>query len=161
TVGSSSYGDVIAHVLTYLISPLPSDGAHQTPGIDILSFSRKISLALVGVFLGSICMVLMGVTRVFRITSHSMSASLMLLVITQPMGIYLLSTVVQLRTMFPPSAAADTSTSASPNAIEINLPSALLEYTLNKGLFIWSFLAGAERCTLDRWAGAFFGENEV
>ncbi|KAI6142496.1 hypothetical protein BKA82DRAFT_4193012, partial [Pisolithus tinctorius] len=46
----------------------------------------KISLALVGVFLGSICAVLMGVTRVFRTTSCSMSASLMLLVLAQLMA---------------------------------------------------------------------------
>ncbi|KIO00063.1 hypothetical protein M404DRAFT_153718, partial [Pisolithus tinctorius Marx 270] len=162
TVGSSSYGDVIAHVLAYLLSLLPFDGARRAPGIDVPSLSRQISLALVGVIiLSSIRVVLMGVMRVFRITSRSMSASLMLLVLAQLMGIYLLSTVVQLRTMFPPSAAADTPTSASPDAVEINLLSTLPEYTLFGGLFDWSFLAGAGGCALVRWAGGFFGENEM
>ncbi|KAI6142436.1 hypothetical protein BKA82DRAFT_2588263 [Pisolithus tinctorius] len=111
-------------------SPLPSDGARQTPRIDILPFPRKISLAPVGVSPGSICVVLMGVTRVFRITSCSMSASLMLLVLAQLMRIYLLSTAVQLRAPFPPSADADTSTSASPNVAETSLLSLRLVFPL-------------------------------
>ncbi|KAI6101758.1 Abscisic acid G-protein coupled receptor-domain-containing protein, partial [Pisolithus croceorrhizus] len=161
TTGSSSYGDVIAHVLAYLLSLLPLDGARQTPGIDVLSLSRQISLALVGVIiLSSIRVVLMGVMRVFRITSRSMSASLMLLFLAQLMGIYLLSTVVQLRTMFPPSITPDTSSSALPDAAEINLLSTLPEYTLFGGLFDWTFLTGAVGCALVRWARGFF-ENEM
>ncbi|KAI6113589.1 Abscisic acid G-protein coupled receptor-domain-containing protein [Pisolithus croceorrhizus] len=161
TTGSSSYGDVIAHVLAYLLSLLPLDGARQTPGIDVLSLSRQISLALVGVIiLSSIRVVLMGVMRVFRITSRSMSASLMLLFLAQLMGIYLLSTVVQLRTMFPPSITPDTSSGALPDAAEINLLSTLPEYTLFGGLFDWTFLAGAAGCALVRWAGGFF-DNEM
>ncbi|KAI6142440.1 hypothetical protein BKA82DRAFT_4148219 [Pisolithus tinctorius] len=87
-----------------------------------MPLSRKISLALVTVIiLSCIRVALMGVMRLFRITSCSMSASLMLLVLAQLIGIYLLSTVVQLRTPFPPSADADTSASASPNVAKTNL----------------------------------------
>ncbi|KAI6142408.1 hypothetical protein BKA82DRAFT_4192269, partial [Pisolithus tinctorius] len=103
-----------------------------------ICLSRKISLALITVIiLSCICVALMGVMRVFRITSCSMSASLMLLVLAQLIacsfngsmkGIYLLSTVVQLRTPFPPSADADTSTSASPNVAETNLLSLRLVF---------------------------------
>ncbi|KAI6013903.1 Abscisic acid G-protein coupled receptor-domain-containing protein [Pisolithus marmoratus] len=134
----SSYGDIIAHVLAYLLSLLP-----------------QISLALVGVI------ILSSIRVVFRITSRSMSASLMLLFLSQLMGIYLLSTAVQLRTMFPPSATPDTSTSGLPDAAETNLLSTLPEYTLFGGLFDWSFLAGAAGCALVHWAGGFFDENEM
>lgn len=162
TAGSSSYGDVIAHVFAYLLSLLPLDGARRVSGIDVPSLSRQISLALVGVIvLSSIRVVLMGVMRVFRITSRSMSASLMLLFLAQLMGIYLLSTVVQLRTMFPPSITPDASSSVLPDAAETNLLSTLPEYTLFGGLFDWTFLTGAAGCALVRWAGGFFGENEM
>ncbi|KAL4071598.1 Abscisic acid G-protein coupled receptor-domain-containing protein [Scleroderma yunnanense] len=157
STASSSYGDVIAHAFAYLLSLLPLDGTRETPGIDIASLSRQISLVLVGVIIfSSIRVVLMGVMKVFRITSRSMSASLMLLVLAKLMGIYLLSTVVQLRTMFPPPS----NPGAPQDVAEINLLSTLPEYSLFGGLFDWSFLFGATGCALTRWAGGYF-DNDV
>lgn len=157
TTASASYGDAIAHVLAYLLSLLPLDGARGTPGIDIASLSRQISLVLVGVIIfSSIRAVLMNVMRVFRITSRSMSASLMLLLLAQLMGIYLLSTVVQLRTMFPPSF----NPGAPEDATEANILSTLPEYSLFGGLFDWSFLLGATGCVFARWVGGYFEDEE-
>ncbi|KAL4077497.1 Abscisic acid G-protein coupled receptor-domain-containing protein [Scleroderma citrinum] len=157
STASSSYGDVIAHAFAYLLSLLPLDGTRETPGIDIASLSRQISLVLVGaIIFSSIRVVLMGVMKVFRITSRSMSASLMLLVLAKLMGIYLLSTVVQLRTMFPPPS----NPGAPQDVAEINLLSTLPEYSLFGGLFDWSFLFGATGCALTRWAGGYF-DNDV
>ncbi|KAG6335819.1 hypothetical protein ID866_3277 [Astraeus odoratus] len=181
---STSYGDVIAHVLAYLLSLLPLETARSAPGIDVASLSRQIGLALVGVIiLSSIRAVLMGVTRVsgsgletmprpvesvlhpvqmFRISSRSISASLMLLVLAQLMGIYLLSTVVQLRALFPPSSIPSDSAGAPADSAESsNLLATLPEYSLFGRLFDWSFLLGAAGCAIARWAGGLFGEDDV
>lgn len=101
---TSSYGDIIAHIFAYLVSLLPA--AFGKPTIDVPSLSRQISLFLVGaIILSSVSVVLRGVTRVslirsankrsllnglsrcqaFRITSRSISASLMLLLLAQLM----------------------------------------------------------------------------
>ncbi|KIJ18097.1 hypothetical protein PAXINDRAFT_110556 [Paxillus involutus ATCC 200175] len=156
----SSYGDVIAHVFAYLLSLLPfHDPASGNLSIDVPSLSRQISLALVGVIiLSSVSVVLKGVTRAFRITSHNISASLMLLLLAQLMGIYLLSTLVQLRTMFPPSHSSLSETDGSSD--DINLFSTLPQYSLFGGLFDWSFLLGATGCALARWAGGLFAGGD-
>ncbi|KAH7882056.1 Abscisic acid G-protein coupled receptor-domain-containing protein [Phlebopus sp. FC_14] len=159
---SSSYGDLIAHVLAYLLSLLPFRDASSSSGsfsIDTPSLSRQISLALVGVIiLTSVRVVLKGVTRAFRITSRNISASLMLLLLAQLMGIYLLSTLVQLRTMFPPSPPPPPMHRKAETGIEnVNLFSTLPEYSLFGGLFDWSFLLGATGCAFARWAGGLVG----
>jgi len=178
----SSYGDIIAHVLAYLVSILPlasnnedSRGFH----VDVPSLSRQISLALVGIIiLSSVRVVLRGVTKAFRITSRSVSASLMLLVLAQLMGIYLLSTLVQLRTMFPPSTPSVTPAEPSSlptNATDLSSPEGpalpppdttnlfltLPEYSLFGGLFDWSFLLGAFACVVSRWVGSVFGADDM
>ncbi|KIJ61204.1 hypothetical protein HYDPIDRAFT_31508 [Hydnomerulius pinastri MD-312] len=160
---SSSYGDIIAHVFAYLLSLLPfRDAAGGELSIDIPSLSRQISLALVGVIiLSSVRVVLRGVTGAFRITSRNISASLMLLLLAQLMGIYLLSTLVQLRTMFPPSHSSPSPADGSSDSSDVNLFSTLPEYTLFGGLFDWSFLLGATGCALARWAGGLFGEDDT
>ncbi|KAH7924192.1 hypothetical protein BV22DRAFT_1196119 [Leucogyrophana mollusca] len=176
----SSYGDIMAHVLAYLVSLLPLVPEGETTGgnlhIDVPSLSRQISLALVGVIiLSSVRVVLRGVTRAFRITSRNVSASLMLLVLAQLMGIYLLSTLVQLRTMFPPSPStvslhieppsSSNSTLTTPENTQLpatnatNLFLTLPEYSLFGGLFDWSFLLGACACAVSRWAGGLFGAD--
>ncbi|KIK98272.1 hypothetical protein PAXRUDRAFT_824019 [Paxillus rubicundulus Ve08.2h10] len=157
---SSSYGDIIAHVFAYLLSLLPFHGPGSgSLSIDVPSLSRQISLALVGaIILSSVRVVLEGVTRAFRITSRNISASLMLLLLAQLMGIYLLSTLVQLRTMFPPSHSLPSGTGESSD--DINLFSTLPQYSLFGELFDWSFLLGATGCALARWAGRLFGGDD-
>ncbi|KAF9239455.1 Abscisic acid G-protein coupled receptor-domain-containing protein, partial [Melanogaster broomeanus] len=155
---SSSYGDVIAHALAYVLSLLPFHGSGSGQlSINVPSLSRQISLVLVGVIiLSSVRVVLKGVTRAFRITSRNISASLMLLLLAQLMGIYLLSTLVQLRTMFPPSHSAP----SGADGPDVNLFSTLPQYSLFGGLFDWSFLLGATGCALTRWAGGLLGGND-
>ncbi|KAG2131647.1 Abscisic acid G-protein coupled receptor-domain-containing protein [Suillus clintonianus] len=152
----SSAGDIVAHILAWLFSllPLSATGDEGKVQFDIPSLSKQISLSLVGVIiLFSLRMVLRGVTRAFHVTSRKTSASLMLLTLAQLMGIYLLSTLVQLRTTFPPAASGD-SQGASDDSM--NLFATLPEYSLFGGLFDWSFLIGAAGCALARWARSSF-----
>ncbi|KAH0833936.1 hypothetical protein J3R83DRAFT_11124 [Lanmaoa asiatica] len=98
--------------------------------------------------------------QAFRITSRNISASLMLLLLAQLMGIYLLTTLVQLRTMFPPSHSSPSSMDGGSD-VDFNLFSSLPQYSLFGGLFDWSFLFGATGCALARWAGGLFsGDDE-
>lgn len=62
---TSSYGDIIAHIIAYLVSLFPA--ASGKPNIDVPSLSKQISLVLVGaIILSSVSVVLRGVTRVSR-----------------------------------------------------------------------------------------------
>ncbi|KAF9228148.1 hypothetical protein BS17DRAFT_692291, partial [Gyrodon lividus] len=158
---SSSYGDLIAHIVAYLLSLLPFYDSSGTLSVDIPSLSRHISLALVGVIIiSSVRVVLSGVTRAFRITSRNISASLMLLLLAQLMGIYLLSTLVQLRTMFPPSHSSSSGVDGSSDGADTNLFSTLPPYSLFGGLFDWSFLLGAMGCVLARWTSGLVGGDD-
>lgn len=92
---------------------------------SINNITRHLSLLFVGlVILTSIRTVLRGVSRVLshssleggfklnsktRTNSRSLGASLMVIILAQLMGIYLISTIVQLRTSFPPPAPRDIS----------------------------------------------------
>ncbi|KAG9311113.1 Abscisic acid G-protein coupled receptor-domain-containing protein [Chiua virens] len=153
---TSSYGDIIAHIFAYLFSLLPA--ASGKPSINVPSLSRQISLALVGaIILSSVRVVLRGVTRVCISNYISQyHGSLMLLLLAQLMGIYLLSTLVQLRTMFPPSP----SSFEGGNDGDVNLFSSLPQYSLFGGLFDWTFLFGAVGCILARWAGRLFNGDD-
>ncbi|EIW76593.1 hypothetical protein CONPUDRAFT_92600 [Coniophora puteana RWD-64-598 SS2] len=157
TTSPSSYGDIVAHALAYLLSLLPAV-SHRAGELDVAGLSRQISLALVGVIiLSSLRVVLRGVTRLCRTTSRSLSASLMLLVIAQLMGIYLLSTLVQLRNMFPPSSSSGGGSDAQTNVFA-TLPA----YALFGGLFDWAFLLAAGACAGTRWAGGWWaGEDDL
>jgi hypothetical protein len=64
-----------------------------------------------------------------------------------PQGIYLLSTIVQLRTCFPPLP-----TRPDIDAAEVNLFSTIPEYELFGSLFDVSFLVAAGVSSLARWA---------
>ena len=103
--------------------------------------------------------------QALRVTSRNLGASLMLLILaqlmvcilTQPLrnhahsprgaqGIYLLSTLVQLRTSFPPPPPR-------PDATLDNLFSTLPEYQLFGSLFDGSFLLAAGVVAVVRWFG--------
>jgi hypothetical protein len=159
---SASYGDIVAHILAWLFSllPLSVTGDEGKPQFDIPSLSKQISLSLVGVIiLCSLRLVLRGVTRAFHVTSRKTSASLMILTLAQLMGIYLLSTLVQLRTTFPPAVSPvinDSQDPQGPSDDSMNLFATLPEYSLFGGLFDWSFLIGAAGCAFARWARSSF-----
>lgn len=96
---------------------------------NIALVTRHLSLLFVGlVILTSIRTVLRGVSRVlshsslegrFKLNSksgtnsRSLGASLMVIILAQLMGVYLISTIVQLRTSFPPPAAGGISSTLS------------------------------------------------
>jgi len=146
TQGSTSYPDLITHLLAYLLSLAPSINV-SLEGVAVIS--RQISLALVGVIiLSSMRLVLRGVTRALRVTSRNLGASLMLLILAQLMGIYLLSTIVQLRTSFPPPPMRSDLDTA-----EVNVFSTIPEYQLFGSLFDISFLLAAGLSAFGRWAG--------
>ncbi|KAI8996260.1 Abscisic acid G-protein coupled receptor-domain-containing protein [Trametes punicea] len=145
---TSTNADIVSFVLAYLLSHLPFI---HLPQDKVAVISRQISLGLVGVIiLSSIRRVLRGVARLLRVTSRSLGASLMLLILSQVMGIYLLSTLIQLRTSFPPPPSrpdvdADTGI--------VNLFSTLPEYQFFGPLFDGAFLLAAALTTIVRWLG--------
>ncbi|KAG8945477.1 hypothetical protein FRC04_000762 [Tulasnella sp. 424] len=157
--------DLIALWLMYLLSflPLPSSLAfweHASPE-QIAAASRQISLALVGcIVLVSIRGVLRGVGSVLRMIAgsggsqsgsvsphpagngsgssrRSLLANIMLLVLAQLMGVYLLSTLIQLRNSFPPDT--DSTIDKSDMSLFASLPS----YEVFNSWFDWAFLASA------------------
>ncbi|KAJ8469136.1 hypothetical protein ONZ51_g9199 [Trametes cubensis] len=130
--------DVISFVLAYLLSHLPFV---QVPADKIAVISRQISLGFVGIIiLSSIRRVLRGVARLLRVTSRSLGASLMLLTLAQVMGIYLMATLIQLRTSFPPPPARP---DVDADEGIVNLFSTLPEYQFFGPLFDGSFLLAA------------------
>ncbi|TFY61413.1 hypothetical protein EVJ58_g4526 [Rhodofomes roseus] len=140
--------DMLSIGLAKLLSLLPSVHIGDD-GVAVIS--RQISLGLVGVIiLSSIRLVLRGVARVLRVTSRNLGASLMLLILAQLMGIYLLSTLVQLRTAFPPPPLRP---DVSPDVGLVNLFSTLPEYQLFGSLFDGSFLLAAAGGAVVRWFG--------
>ncbi|EJD04899.1 uncharacterized protein FOMMEDRAFT_132741 [Fomitiporia mediterranea MF3/22] len=127
----SSYPDLITHFLTYLVSLLPF--VHLSLE-QISAISRQVSLALVGVIiLSSVRSVLRAVSRVLKITSQNLGASLLLLILAQLMGTYLISTLVQLRTAFPPKIAD----------MDSNVFSTLPAYEVFGAAFDYSYLLSA------------------
>jgi hypothetical protein len=139
---TTTYPDLITHWLTFTFSKLSPTALEIEEAVLI---SRQISLALVGIIiLTSIRLVLRGVTRATRITSRHTGASLMLLILAQLMGIYLLSTIVQLRTLFPPPPIIPGEAT--------NLFSTVPEFEVFGSLFDWSFLIAAGSSAFFRWA---------
>ncbi|KAF5329522.1 hypothetical protein D9619_009069 [Psilocybe cf. subviscida] len=142
---STSYPDIIADLLAYVLARF---SAIEVAKDDIASFARQLSLLLVGVIiLSSIRLVLRGATRALRITSRNLAASLMLLVLAQIMGIYMLSTIVQMRSSFPPPppSPGDLDDAAK------NLFSTIPAYEVFGSLFDWSFLLAAGASLVVRW----------
>ncbi|PIL25812.1 transporter [Ganoderma sinense ZZ0214-1] len=155
TQGSTS-ADAVSLVLAYALSFLPFVSLPQD---RVAVLSRQISLALVGaIILSSIRRVLRGVAGLLRVTSRSLGASLMLLTLAQVMGIYLLSTLIQLRTSFPPpppgtepDVGADGATTTPTTTT--NLFTTLPEYQFFGALFDGAFLLAAGASAAVRWFG--------
>ncbi len=144
-----------------------------------MAVSRQVGLVFVGlIILSSIRLVLRSATRVsrhpvhhvvqeylrfalqvLRVTSRNRGASLMMLLLAQLIGIYLLSTIVQLRTSFPPpstyAAAADDD--QVPDGRPTNLFSLIPEGQVFGGLFDASFLLAAVAEGVVVWVGDKFG----
>ncbi|PPQ85760.1 hypothetical protein CVT25_003078 [Psilocybe cyanescens] len=151
---STTYPDLITDLLAYILAHISS---LQINTEDLASFSRQISLFLVGIIiLSSIRLVLRGATRALHVTSRNLAASLMLLVLAQIMGMYMLSTLVQMRSSFPPppSPPSDGSGSGGGGAdgtTPENLFSTIPQYELFGALFDWSFLVAAGVSVFVRW----------
>ncbi|KAJ7493539.1 G protein-coupled receptor 89 [Mycena latifolia] len=142
---TTSYPDVATDAVARLLRAL----APQIQLEDVARVMRHISLVLVGVIiLSSIRLVLRGVTRVLRVTSRNLGASLMLLLVAQLMVIYLLSTIVQLRASFPPPPP----TSSTGEDTPANLFSTIPEFQVFGSLFDWTFLISASGSLAVRWA---------
>ncbi|KAF9461349.1 Abscisic acid G-protein coupled receptor-domain-containing protein [Collybia nuda] len=152
--------DVITDLLAYVLSLVsPVDIELEA----VASFSRQLSLGLVGlIILTNIRLVLRGVTRVLRVTSRNRGASVMLLLLAQLMGIYLLTTIVQLRTSFPPplpilrndpNEHVNNTTSTPPTTTPdtTNLFSTIPEFEVFGSLFDWSFVIAAGGTAFWRW----------
>ncbi|KAJ6626017.1 Abscisic acid G-protein coupled receptor-domain-containing protein [Mycena sp. CBHHK59/15] len=147
---STSYPDVVTDVVAGLLTRV----SPRVQFDDVALVTRHVSLVLVGVIiLASIRLVLRGVTRVLRVASRNLGASLMLLLLAQLMVIYLLSTIVQLRTSFPP-APFSPSSYAAPQGEDspVNLFSTIPEFEVFGSLFDWSFLISASSSLVVRWA---------
>ncbi|ESK89497.1 g protein-coupled receptor 89 [Moniliophthora roreri MCA 2997] len=139
---ATNYPDLLTKLIGDILSLTST--AEEVDIEAIGSMMRQISLVLVGVIiLNSLRIVLRGVTRALRVTSKNLGASLMLLLLAQLMGIYLLSTVVQLRASFPPPAG-----DAKENA---NLFSTIPEFQVFGTLFDGAFLSSAVVSGLFRW----------
>ncbi|KAK0433202.1 G protein-coupled receptor 89 [Armillaria borealis] len=154
TSSSSSeynYPDLVAYLFSLLL-PYPQE--------RVVAVSRQVGLVFVGlIILSSIRLVLRSATRVLRVTSRNRGASLMMLILAQLIGIYLLSTIVQLRTSFPPpstyAAAADDD--QVPDGKPTNLFSLIPEGQVFGGLFDASFLLAAVAEGVVVWIGDKFG----
>ncbi|KAL9710486.1 hypothetical protein Ac2012v2_006020 [Leucoagaricus gongylophorus] len=126
---SQTYPDIVTSILIWLLIPSPtlsdrvtddSVNIHGVEGVReakvilgfeltpewISSLARHISLLLIGlIVLSSTGLVMRGVNRALKVTSQALGICLIILVLSYLMGIYLLSTVVQLRSSFPPPHA--------------------------------------------------------
>jgi len=156
TTTTKSYPDLITNLLSHLLSlRIPHiisdleepESAFEHDEHDLASkLARQLSLILVGIIiLSSMRVVLRGVTKVLRVSSRTLATSLMLLLLAQIMGIYLLSTIVQMRASFPPpslSSTIESSSSSIPTTIT-NLFSTIPAYEVFGSLFDWTFLISA------------------
>jgi len=133
--------------LQWMLTSFPSL-ASSVPPEQAISLSRQLSLLMVGIIvLGSIRAVFKGVNKMLRVTSKNLAASLMLLVLAQILGTYLLSTLIQLRTSFP----------LSPDATNRSLFATLPDFNVFGPLFDASFLISAFVSILGIWAEGLKG----
>ncbi|PFH50378.1 hypothetical protein AMATHDRAFT_61214 [Amanita thiersii Skay4041] len=151
---STTYPDIISELIVYILSLFYTRQDIQIE--DIMRISRQLSLVFVGIIiLTSIRLVLRGVTRALRVTSRRLGASLMLLILAQLMGIYLLSTLVQMRASFPPPPKLP---DGNDNTEAINLFSTIPAYEVFGSLFDWSFLLAAGVSAFVRWGAQKMNE---
>lgn len=113
-------------------------------------------------------MVLRGVSRILsRMTKlklrRNLGASVMLVLLAQLMGIYLLSTIVQLRASFPPPAVSSSSVPELAFESDIaaeeptNLFTTIPPFEVFGSLFDGAFLLAATLSILVRWMGNKIG----
>ncbi|KZO90371.1 hypothetical protein CALVIDRAFT_558751 [Calocera viscosa TUFC12733] len=94
--------DIITYILALAVAHLPFI---EEGNVDVQLLGRQISLILVGVVVGgNVRLMMRNVARALTVTSRNMLASFLLLILTQIMGMYLLSTLVQLRSSVPSSS---------------------------------------------------------
>ncbi|KAI0315320.1 Abscisic acid G-protein coupled receptor-domain-containing protein [Amylostereum chailletii] len=146
----SNYPDLLTSILTFLLSILPIDLATLSAAQEgIPSVLRQINLLVVGIIIwSSLRRVLRGVTRALRVTGRTRVASFVLLVLAQIMSIYLLSTLIQLRTSFPPPIPS--ASPSDPGEIT-NLFATLPEYQFFGPVFDWSFLVSTGGAAFAEW----------
>lgn len=181
--------DILTHLLARIVSFLPLPHSIELTPHAIASLARQISLLLVGcIILSSVRAVLRQIARVLRVSSHSLGAAFLLLFLAQLMGTYLLSTLIQLRTSFPPSplhsgpgvVPPPANTTATPPNTELDAPldvngpgafegsgeednlfASLPEYQLFGVLFDASFLLAAIFTSGVVWAHKRLNRAEV
>ncbi|KAF8509443.1 Abscisic acid G-protein coupled receptor-domain-containing protein [Gautieria morchelliformis] len=136
---STSTPDLLAGVLARVVSLF-----WPVSEVDIAAASRQLSLLLVGaIILSSVRSALRGVTRILQVTGKNLAASLLLLILAQLMGTYLLSTLIQLRTSFP--------SSSSTAGDDSNLFATLPEYHVFGPLWDGAFLASVAVSGAVKW----------
>ncbi|XP_006455936.1 hypothetical protein AGABI2DRAFT_188048 [Agaricus bisporus var. bisporus H97] len=126
---TTTYPDIVTNILIWLL--VPNDSTTTTPTTTTLltpesisSLTNHISLLLIGlIILSSIGLVMKNVNR----------------------GIYLLSTLIQLRSSFPPTSPNQTTT--------INLFTLIPPYELFASLFDLTFLVGVLGWGVVKWVG--------
>ncbi|KAF9073990.1 G protein-coupled receptor 89 [Rhodocollybia butyracea] len=166
---STNYPDLISKILGDLVSFIhrhPPDLSQTTPAdLSLLEtqeqiklVARQISLFFVGlVILTSIRLVLRGVSRILsRMTKlklkRNLGASVMLMLLAQLIGVYLLSTIVQLRNSFPPPEVP-----SSESGETTNLFSTVPVFEVFGSLFDGAFLFAAATSIVVRWMGGKIG----
>ncbi|KAH7329864.1 Abscisic acid G-protein coupled receptor-domain-containing protein [Rhizoctonia solani] len=141
---STTPPDLISGALGLLVSLVPGIPLGRSEADQV---ARQISLLLVGcIVLSSIRVVLIGVGKILRVTSRSVLTSLTLLILAQLMGTYLLSTLIQLRTSFPPTQSAGDGTGSA-----LSLFSTLPAFEVFGWIFDATFLISACVTTAWRW----------
>jgi len=170
---------MVTHLLVYLLSLLPIEAFHFSDQ-QIVALSRQASLVMVGgIVLVSVRGILRGIGWVLRLTSgrsrndtgsttpggitgsnstgssglRNRVANFMVLVLAQVMGLYLLSTLIQLRLSFPPQNPQQPQSETSAPSLFSTLPS----YEVFNPLFDWMFLVSAFTTILGRWLGSKVG----
>ncbi|CAO1632684.1 unnamed protein product [Sympodiomycopsis kandeliae] len=101
TSSSSSSPDLISTLLAKFIHFLFSTE------IDVSIWSKQISLLFVGLLiLGRLRIIFNYLAQFFRAASNGISTSFLILFLAEILSVYLLATLIQLRTSLPPSFAA-------------------------------------------------------
>ncbi|PVF94582.1 hypothetical protein CPB86DRAFT_817865 [Serendipita vermifera] len=164
---NTSSPDIITYLLAKFVALFPS--IPLSP-VAVASLSRQISLLLVGcIILISVRTILRQVGQLIKSSSRTIGAAFLLLFLAQLMGTYLLSTLIQLRSAFPPNSHQappptdhiDTIPPRSENDPQTNLFSSLPEYQLFGLLFDGSFLAAAAATAAMIWAHRQLNRAEI
>ncbi|EIM84211.1 uncharacterized protein STEHIDRAFT_112650 [Stereum hirsutum FP-91666 SS1] len=160
-----SYPDILTHILITLFPSLSSSDSFLSAA-NITSVMRQLNLLLVGVIIaGSVRRVLKGVARALKLSGNGVGiggrkerekvGQIVILVLGEVMGIYLLSTLIQLRTSFPPPAVPAIripTGEVDPSQGEItNLFSTLPAYEIFGPVFDWSFLLSVVLAAGGEW----------